>query len=27
MEFLLLIMAILLYVLDSSQESKEKKDD
>jgi len=27
MEFLLLIMAILLYVLDGSQESKEKKDD
>jgi hypothetical protein len=27
MEFLLLIMAILLYVLDSSQESEEKEDE
>ena len=27
MEFLLLIMAILLYVLDSSQESEENEDD
>ena len=27
MEFLLLIMAILLYVLDSSQESEENEDE